>query len=883
MLNLTSEYIKTHIAASSLIYDRGERIFNFGNYFLKEMNPEDRSFEYYFDGNYGDYEVHIILDNGKVSHSCNCPYPNPGCKHTVAALLDVIAFFQKQKQPQRTAESIEPDEILTPEEIRQQALDNRKKNAKQEVFEVIYGDMFKGEHMLINQRGREYVVTLHEPHSASGTCTCPDFKSNRLETCKHILHVSNAVRKLKGFERHVKNEKFPYVHIYWDSKVQKPRYFYDHSLPDHLKNDIKQFFDDNGYYKYSELTDFFYFLQMVKDKKGIKTEDAVIEKVDKALFKKESQLLMETYEPDFSGIRATLYPYQAEGVKFALFKKSAIIADEMGLGKTLQAIAVAILKKELFNVEKVLVITPASLKEQWRREIERFTDESVNVVSGPKRERMAIYIDNRAFFKITNYEAVLRDIEELTMFQPDLIILDEAQRIKNFETKTFQTIQSIPHKQSIILTGTPLENKLEDLYAIVQFADGDLLTPLWSFAADYFILKRNKKNKIFGYKNLQALNEKLKDLVIRRKKEEVLDELPQEVTNNYYIDLSKEQSQIHQRLLASLMPFINKKFLTPMDIRRIQEILTSMRMVCNSTFLVDRKTNISPKLKELERVLSDIAIENQRKVVIFSEWTRMTFLIGKVLSELAIPFVELSGKIPTNKRQRLIDEFTNNPECRVFLSTDAGGVGLNLQAADCVINFELPWNPAKMNQRIGRVSRIGQKSSCVNVINFIARNSIEERILAGIHMKLELFDAVFEGTADEVEFSREKKLEFISKIREMFAQEQELSSNHAARKEELPDETPYYLNSKALHNDDWPDISKEEELPEAARVQPQVTYDKHQSDFEKMETTMEQGMNFLSSLMEMATGKPLIPMHGEKIITINRETGEVTLKFKLPV
>lgn len=883
MLILTREYIKSQIAASSIIYERGERIFNFGNYYLKEMNPENKSFAYYFDGNYGDYDVHIILDNGKVSHSCNCPYPNPGCKHTVAALLDVIAFFEKQNQPKKTVESIEPDEILTFGEIRQQALENRKKNAKLEIFEITYGDMFKGEHIVVNQQGREYAVTLHEPLKAEGTCTCPDFNSNQLGTCKHILHVSNAVRKLKGFEREVKNEKFPYVHIYWDSRVKKPRYFYDHPLPDHLKNDFEQFFDETGYYKHSELIHLFQFLQMVKDKKGLKIDDTVLEKVDMALFKKETQELMETFEPDFSGINTTLYPYQVEGVKFALFKKTAIIADEMGLGKTLQAIAAAIIKKELFHIEKVLVITPASLKEQWRREIERFTDESVNVVSGSKKERMSMYMDNEAYFKITNYEAVLRDIEELTMFQPDLIILDEAQRIKNFETKTFQTIQSIPHKQSLVLTGTPLENKLEDLYSIVQFADGDLFTPLWSFAANHFILKRSKKNKIFGYKNLQSLNEKLKDLVIRRKKEEVLDELPQEVTNNYYIDLSKEQSQIHQRLLASLMPFINKKFLTPMDFRRIQELLTSMRMVCNSTFLVDRKTNISPKLKELERVLNEITIENQRKVVIFSEWTTMTFLIGKVLSEMGIPFVELSSKIPVHKRQRIIDEFTSNPECRVFLSTDAGGVGLNLQSADCVINFELPWNPAKMNQRIGRVSRIGQKSSCVNVINFIARNSIEEKILAGIHLKLELFNAVFEGTADEVEFSREKKLEFLNKIREIFSQEQEPSPKLLAEKEELSDETPYYLNPKALHDYEGPDVSKEEELPEFAKVKEQGTSDKQWKDFEKMEAAMEQGMKFLSALMEMAAGKPLITKYEEKMITINRETGEVTLKFKLPV
>ena len=146
-------------------------------------------------------------------------------------------------------------------------------------------------------------------------------------------------------------------------------------------------------------------------------------------------------------------------------------------------------------------------------------------------------------------------------------------------------------------------------------------------------------------------------------------------------------------------------------------------------------------------------VENKRKTVIFSEWTTMTFLIAKHLSKAKIDYVELSGKVPVKKRQALIDEFTNNPDCKVFLSTDAGGTGLNLQAADCVVNFELPWNPAKLNQRVGRVNRIGQASKCVNVVNLISKDSIEEKIMAGLQMKTDLFKGVFDGGEDTVMFS----------------------------------------------------------------------------------------------------------------------------------
>ena len=203
---------------------------------------------------------------------------------------------------------------------------------------------------------------------------------------------------------------------------------------------------------------------------------------------------------------------------------------------------------------------------------------------------------------------------------------------------------------------------------------------------------------------------------------DVIDNLPKKIENNYYFDLSTEQEEIHQGYMSSLFQIINKKVLTPMDIKLLQKILLAMRMTCNTTYLIDKKTNISPKLVELVTILKDLVIDNKRKVVIFSEWTTMTYLIEKVLSELGIDFVEFTGKVPVEKRQLLIDEFHENPRCMAFLSTDAGGVGLNLQNSDCVIN----------------------------VINLITKNSIEEKVYAGINLKQELFDAALEGAGEVV-------------------------------------------------------------------------------------------------------------------------------------
>ncbi|MBW2367457.1 MAG: DEAD/DEAH box helicase, partial [Deltaproteobacteria bacterium] len=469
---------------------------------------------------------------------------------------------------------------------------------------------------------------------------------------------------------------------------------------------------------------------------------------------------------------------------------------------------------------------------------------------------------------------------------------------KNFSTKTADAVKQIPRKHALVLTGTPLESKLEDVYSIVQFLDPGMLSPLWQFAADHFMLSRKKKDKILGYHNLDRLHDRLSSIVIRRRKEEVLKDLPDEVVNNYYLELTDVQKKIHSGYIASLLPLLNKKYLTPVDHRRIMELLLKARMVCNSTYLIDRKTYISPKLKELEGILEEMVLANGRKTVIFSEWTTMTFLIGRHLSEAGIQFVELSGKVPVKKRQALIDEFTHNPDCMVFLSTDAGGTGLNLQAADCVINFELPWNPARLNQRAGRVNRIGQKSQCINIINLITKDSIEEKILAGIQLKADLFKGVFDGGVDVVEFSREKRTEMLNRLREMMGNEPVPVIKEAAPGEEIPEDTPGFLNPQALEKAEE-EAKTEDRARDFFGEEPETDFTSPPSDSspndtssggspadpapEKMEAVLNSGMAFIGGLMEMATGRKMTASGEDgRMVQVDKETGEVTLKFKLP-
>ena len=888
MFELTESYIKNQIADTAIIYKRGLNLYQHGSFVLSEADPDNGLFSYQVDGNYGDYITRIVLEPERVKTTCDCPYPGVGCKHTVAVLLDVRDQLVRRKQTAPLEPSDEP--FLSPEEIRKQAVADRESRARTEAFKVLEGEMLKGIHLIETKRGRQYEVTLHDPEKGVGHCTCPDFLTNRLGICKHLIYLRRHFSKKPDFKTRLSRERFPFVDIFWDSGNHQPKMFSERPVGEieTLDPPLSDYFDPNGRFIGNGLPEIMPLLKALDHNKRVRVQPTVLSHIDAVLDEAQMVELSRTAGTVPCGLKTPLYPYQEEGVKFALFKKACLIGDEMGLGKTLQAIALAVMKKEIFGFKRVLVVTLSSLKEQWKREIERFSDEKAVVVAGPAQKRRAIYKGDGQFFAITNYEAVLRDVTVISRFKPDLVILDEAQRIKNFSTKTADAVKRLPRKHALVLTGTPLENKLEDVYSIVQFLDPHLLTPLWQFAADHFMVSRKKKGSIIGYRNLESLHEKLKPLVIRRKKEEVLKDLPDEVVNNYYLDLHQEQRDIHSGYLRVLLPLINKKFLTPMDLRRIQEILVRMRMVCDSTYLIDRQTHISPKLTELASVIDELVIQSNRKMVIFSEWTTMTFLIARHLSEVGVPFVELSGKVPVNKRQALIDEFTLNPKCKVFLSTDAGGTGLNLQAADCVVNFELPWNPAKLNQRIGRVSRIGQKSKCINVVNFICKDSIEEKILAGIQLKTDLFKGVFEGGEDVVEFSREKRTEMLNKLREMMGEEPELPPREQTPAEEIPEDTPHYLNPEVLEREERVDFSGEEaeepEEPAAMEAELEPTESVRADPApEKMEAVLNSGMAFIGGLLEVATGKKISSTGDDgRMVKIDKTTGEVTLKFKLP-
>ncbi len=400
----------------------------------------------------------------------------------------------------------------------------------------------------------------------------------------------------------------------------------------------------------------------------------------------------------------------------------------------------------------MLVICPASLKSQWRSEIHRFCDRDVQLISGPAAERTGQYA-NESFFTICNYEQVLRDLLAIERTSWDLIILDEGQRIKNWEAKTSRVVKSLRSKFALVLTGTPLENRLDDLFSIVQFVDDRRLGPGFRFFNRHRIV--DEKGKVLGYKNLGELRETLKPVLLRRTRDSVRLELPPRTTEILRFPPTEEQLTAHHSHMQIVATITRKKFISEMDLLRLQKALLMCRMLANSTYLVDKqKPGYSTKLDELEELIEQLFQEQGRKLVLFSEWTTMLDLIEPLLKTRDITFVRLDGSVPQKKREELVHRFQNDSGCGVFLTTNAGSVGLNLQAANTVINVDLPWNPAVLEQRIARAHRMGQKQP-VQVYVLVTEQTIEENLLATLAAKKDLALAALdtESEVDEVQLT----------------------------------------------------------------------------------------------------------------------------------
>ena len=453
-------------------------------------------------------------------------------------------------------------------------------------------------------------------------------------------------------------------------------------------------------------------------------------------------------------LHATLRPYQEAGFRWLKMLSDygfgGILADEMGLGKTIQVITFLLAEKAQQPI-KALIVTPASLVYNWQAEIKKFAP-SMNsvVVSGNRSEREQLLADAEEVV-ITSYASLRQDIDLHEAMGYQYMILDEAQMVKNAATKTSSALRnlSIPHR--FALSGTPIENNLEELWSLFQTVMPGFFPPIGRF----------RQLAVSGIAKM------IQPFVLRRDKDTVLQELPERIESNVLSSLTEEQKTVYLAYLKRMRQEVDQMDSATFRKQRVSILagLTRLRQICDDPRLfMEGYEGGSGKLEQVKDLIH-AAKENGRRVLLFSQFTSMLSIIEKEFAEEGISSFYLRGSTKVSDRLKMVDAFNEGEKDVFLISLKAGGTGLNLTGADTVILYDLWWNPAVEEQAAGRAHRIGQKK-VVEVWRMIAEGTIEERMNQLQQEKRELFQKVIQGNEEQSSKLTEEDIRLILSLGE---------------------------------------------------------------------------------------------------------------------
>ena len=729
-------------------------------------------------------------------------------------------------------------------------INKRRQRAREESFAIANTDP---RHPIFSNfrvksgSGLTYAVEIRDVQGRQFACDCVDFRINGLGTCKHVEAVLLQLeRRFKRLFQAAARQGSNRLDLVPDPTIGTLRLV---NANGSLPKDIREWFDANGALKNGSPEDAVAALERLRqaDFPSLRISQEVApwlearrRAVERKQLRREYELRVQSGAWPAHETKVPLFPYQRDGMLHLAFTERALLADEMGLGKTIQAIAACALLHRLGKAQRVLVVTPASLKTEWEEQIQRFTDLPLRLVFGSRHERLKAYdlagsskcedsltskseirnpkseiehslvtsaaADATPFFTIVNYEQMLADsLEVNARLQPDIVVLDEAQRIKNWSAKTTQAIKRLRSRYAFVLTGTPIENRIDELHSLMDFLDPSVLGPLFRFNREFYEL--DDRGRPSGYRNLDRLHERIRPSMVRRRKAEVETELPDRTDRNHFVQLSPAQQaeyDSHEGVVARLANIAKRRPLTQQEQDKMLRHLGMMRMVCDTNYILNPDDKTCPKLAELEKLLEECR-ENDAKVIIFSEWERMLLLVRELCEQSNLGFAWHTGTVPQRRRRAEINAFKNDPACRVFLSTDSGSTGLNLQNASVVINCDLPWNPAKLEQRIARAWRKHQTKP-VTVINLVSEKTIEHKMLETLANKQALSDGVLDLKGDLKEIKlRTGRQAFLARLEQLLTAKpaatakpgEDLKSDISNLKSPLPADRPLGFSRKA--------------------------------------------------------------------------------------
>jgi SNF2 family DNA or RNA helicase len=491
--------------------------------------------------------------------------------------------------------------------------------------------------------------------------------------------------------------------------------------------------------------------------------------------------------------KGTLYPFQEEATELMVDRGQMLLALVMGAGKTVTTIAAL---EKLFasdEIKKVIVVVPSALKYQWSREIKKFTDSTVSVIDGSAVNRKKLWRESLSVkYVVVNPESLVNDLAHFEKHKFDAIVLDEATMIKTPRAKRSRLIKRLGKKYHyrFALTGQPIENRPEELFSIMEFVDPAVLGKFEVFDRTFIV--RDHFGKPNRYRNLKSLHESMKEVMVRKTREDIQDQLPQVINHFIPVPFDSSGAAIYKKLASDLLASIQKAITqhgrsfdlwahyygsnSNMEAQgEIMSKLTTLRMFCDNPELVKISAEMylddhndqgskhasqivaqgvipdnfnTPKLDAVLQYIEDVLNEDPKnKVVLFSFFKNNLRLIQNATKHLTTSVLFMGG-MDMMSRDKAKQQFATDPNTRLFLSSDAGGYGVDLPVANYLISYDLPWSAGKLDQREARIIRLSSEFPHVNIVSFVMKGSIEERQYEMLQEKRNINKAFVDGGHD---------------------------------------------------------------------------------------------------------------------------------------
>jgi hypothetical protein len=572
---------------SRLAYKRGFGLYEDGQCSL--MKSGINEFEYQVEDDYNDFTTKIFFSEKKVEHTCSCA-SQAVCAHVFAAAL------QTQQELNRNFRAdLAGSIIYSREGMIARVLDERKEKSVSEKYQIDFADNIHGEHHLLAASGSSYLLSFYDFDKRLGYCSCPDYQTNKLETCKHLMFAFDYFAATHNLE-HLPAQAYPFIEIFRHPlKNYQIAWFFPHSPDLAVQQILDEFFDADQVYLPHKLNELHIFLEKIQRFKLIKIRPEVKKYIAEYFGNKSLKDFFARLVVREGLLNSRLFKYQREAAMFIGARKGVILADEIGLGKTATAINAALLKIEYSGFSKVQILCPDHLISHWEKELELWVTEAY-----------------KECFRIESFDEI-----GITS-GIDFLIIDEAQKIDDYESGLVKKLNRLKYNHILLITDSTLESSLIKYYTMASLINQHLLTPLWELSYKHCLYDSSDADRIIGYHHLELVKERMEDVYLRRSRNEVANQLPKADIIKIPVALTKELKQEQSYIAERVLQYARKDYLNQFEILQLRTGLQQLFRLSQFTRTVEISEQTPPKMKEFIHFINHkLSLKDDEKVVIF--------------------------------------------------------------------------------------------------------------------------------------------------------------------------------------------------------------------------------------------------------------------------